>query len=55
LHVSAAVSYNGDVYSVIADSIENPERLEEYLPIIPLSDGKQFGRVMPAEGKLPQR
>jgi hypothetical protein len=55
LHVSAAVGYNGDVYSVTADSIENPVGLEEYLPIIPLSDGKQLGRVSPSVGKVTQR
>ena len=55
LHVSAAVGYNRDVYRVTADSIENPVGLEKYLPIIPLSDGKQFGRVNPAVGKLTQR
>jgi hypothetical protein len=55
LHVSAAIGYDGDVYSVSAVSIENPVGLEEYLPIIPLSDGKQFGRVGSAVEKLTQR
>jgi hypothetical protein len=55
LHVSAAVGYNGDVYGVTVDSIENPVGLEKYLPIIPLSNGKQFGRVSPTMGKLTQR